>query len=77
MYFSTSLRSNSGVISDCLSNLLMLHREVTLNGKLLKLADDTIPPLEPLQQEASSVLTLPPLSFGFYVFKDVQASACI
>ncbi len=55
---------------------IVFRREVSLNGKILRLVGDQIPQLEPLQEEASSSLSLPPLSFGFYVFKDVLASAC-
>lgn len=54
------------------------HREVTLNGKILSLVNNTtLPDLSPLQQEPTETINLPALSFGFYVFKDVKAEACI
>ena len=55
------------------------HRQVTLNGDMLKLAADaaTLPDLIPKQQAAGDTLQLPPLSFGFYAFNDVKAKACI
>lgn len=50
--------------------------EVTLNGKLLQLVGDSLPALEPQEQQASNTLTLPALSLGFHVFKDTVAPAC-
>lgn len=54
------------------------YRQVTLNGKLLELVDNfTIPDLVPVEQEASKEIKLPTLSFGFCVFKDTKAKACM
>ena len=51
---------------------------VLLNGQLLQLVDNTeVPDLKPTEQPASSTITLPPISFGFYVFKDTKAPACM
>ena len=51
---------------------------VQLNGQLLQLVDNTeLPDLKPEEQAASSSITLPPISFGFYVFKDTKAPACM
>jgi len=51
---------------------------VTLNGHLLQLVDNTsLPELEPVEQEASSTVSLPALSFGFQVFKETNAQACM
>ena len=54
-------------------------RQVTLNGDLLKLTADavSVPDRTPKQQEASDTLTLPALSFGYFVFEDVKAKACL
>ena len=55
------------------------HRQVTLNGDLLKLTADmaTLPDFTPKQQAAGDTLQLPALSFGYYVFKNVKAKACM
>ena len=55
------------------------YRQVTLNGDLLKLTADaaTLPDLTPKQQVAGETLQLPALSFGYYVFKNVKAKACM
>ena len=53
---------------------------VLLNGVLLELVgpdDMELPDLNPVEQPASSRITLPPRSFGFYVFKDSDAQACM
>jgi len=53
-------------------------RQVMLNGHLLQLVDNTsLPELEPEEQVASNTLFLPALSFGFQVFKEANAKACI
>ena len=53
-------------------------RQVTLNGHLLQLVDNTsLPELEPVEQEASSTVSLPALSFGFQVFKEANVKAYI
>lgn len=52
-------------------------KSVQLNGVTLELVDDTyLPDLNPEEQLASSSLTLPAISFGFIVFRDVLAAAC-
>ena len=57
---------------------VIICRQIALNGKVLELIDSTtLPDFTPKQQDASSVLQLPALSFGFYVFKDVKAKACV
>lgn len=51
---------------------------VALNGKVLELSGGiNLPDLTPMDQSASSVLELPALSFGYYVFKDIKAKACM
>lgn len=51
---------------------------VQLNGATLELVDNIfLPPLNPKEQLATSFLILPPISFGFIVFKDVKAAACV
>ena len=55
-----------------------LYRQVTLNGKLLELVNNsTLPDLSPMQEAASQDIQLPKLSFGFYVFKDGKAKGCM
>ena len=52
--------------------------QVTLNGNLLELVNNLdIPDLNPTEKEAGKGKELPTLSFGFYVFKDANANACI
>lgn len=54
------------------------HRQVTLNGDVLKVtADAAIPDLMPKEEAAGDILQLPALSFGYYVFKNVKANACM
>ncbi|XP_064386815.1 heparanase-like [Halichondria panicea] len=55
----------------------VLSKEVALNGVVLSLNNDSLPDLPPLQQSATPTLHLPALSFGFYVFKDTKAKACM
>ena len=58
--------------------LSLSSRQVTLNGHLLQLVDNTaLPELEPVEQEASDTISLPALSFGFQVFKEANALACM
>ena len=53
-------------------------RQVTLNGHLLQLVDNTsLPELEPVEQEASGTISLPALSFGFQVFKEANVKICM
>ena len=50
-------------------------RQVTLNGHLLKLVDNTsLPELQPGELEASGSVSLLALSFGFQVFKEANAN---
>ena len=51
--------------------------EDLLNGHLLHLDGDTLPDLEPEEQKNSDTIFLPALSFGFYIFKDAKAAACM
>ncbi|XP_058879628.1 heparanase-like isoform X2 [Acipenser ruthenus] len=55
-----------------------LHsRSVQLNGKVLKMVDDTtLPVLTGIPLPVGSPLKLPALSFAFYVVKDANAPAC-
>ena len=39
--------------------------------------DHTLPELVPTTQEASAGIKLPPLSFGFFVFPNANAKACL
>lgn len=43
----------------------------------LRMDGDDIPYLAPVHQEPSDNITLPYLSYGFFVFKDVKAGACL
>jgi hypothetical protein len=54
-------------------------RDVFLNGKVMKLADETtggLPPLPPLKWPASAAVSVPPKSYGFVVLPDAGAGAC-
>jgi heparanase 1 len=49
-----------------------------LNGKKLAMIDDyTMPSITPDQEEFSSSIEIPPLTFGYWVFPDAYAKACI
>ena len=48
-----------------------------LNGKLLEMDGDSLPTLDPEEQKASTIVSMPALSFGFYVFKETKAAACM
>ena len=53
-------------------------RQVTRNGHLLQLVDNTfLPELEPMELEASDSVSLPALSFGFQVFKEANVNTCM
>lgn len=55
-----------------------VYRKVMLNGELLGLVNnENIPNLKPVEQPAKEYVHLPPLSFGFYVFKDTKAQGCM
>ena len=55
-----------------------MHRSVALNGQVLALVNNlTLPALPPSIQEPSQSINLPALTFGFYVFKNVKAKACL
>ena len=59
-------------------SLTLSPRQVTVNGHLLQLVDNTsLPELEPVEQKASDTISLPALSFGFQVFKEANAQACM
>ena len=61
-----------------LINEITFYRQVTLNGKLLELVDNSIlPDLSPAEHNSSKHIHLPRLSFGFYVFKDANAEGCM
>ena len=51
--------------------------QVLLNGQLLTLNGDNLPDIHPLTQSPEDHITVPKLSFGFYVFRDAKASACL
>ena len=54
------------------------NRSVALNGKVLALVNNlTLPDLLPVTQSSGENINLPALSFGFYVFKNVKAKACL
>jgi heparanase 1 len=56
----------------------LLARDIRLNGELLAMVDETtLPSLEPATVSMSETLLLPPLSYGFLVFPDAQATACM
>ena len=59
-------------------NIITKRRTVALNGKVLELSGDVnLPDLTPMRQDASSMLELSAVSFGYYVFKDAKAKACM
>ena len=65
-------------ITEDLSSFMCNFRQVALNGKTLQLVDDhTLPELVPVQQSASQGIKLPALTFGFFVFPDAKAAACM
>ncbi|KAM3938482.1 heparanase [Leptodactylus fuscus] len=56
----------------------LLSRTVLLNGQVLKMVDEkTLPALNGKQLDPGSLLTLPSMSFGFFVVKSAMASACL
>ena len=66
--------STSPSLSLCVS---FNSRHVNLNGKLLKMVDDsTFPELLPRPLPVGSAITLPPMTYGFYVIKDANAAVC-
>ena len=78
----TGTESQKGIIVSPIPtfsfSLSLPLRQVTLNGHLLQLVDNTsLPELEPLEQKASDTVSLPALSFGFQVFKEANAQACM
>ena len=53
-------------------------RYIALNGKkLLMINDNTMPSVTPVQQQFTSSLNIPPLTFGYWVFPNANAKACI
>lgn len=57
---------------------LVLFRSVALNGQALAMVNSvTLPELPPKEEPPADIISLPALSFGFMVFKDAAASACI
>ena len=74
----TCKASMSILISVIIVIILQKCRKVALNGKVLEVSGGiNLPDLTPKHQDASSMLELPALSFGYYVFKDAKAKACI
>ncbi|XP_018431685.1 PREDICTED: heparanase isoform X2 [Nanorana parkeri] len=56
----------------------LFSQTVLLNGEVLRMVDDkTLPTLDGKEKAPGSPLLLPSSSFGFYVVKDAQASACL
>jgi hypothetical protein len=47
-----------------------------LNGNLLQLQDDKLPPLSGQIVSGSAPLTIQPLTYGYAVLKNVNAHAC-
>ena len=58
--------------------LLFDCRYVLLNGRqrLMMLSDDQLPTFQPVHLPPGSRVTLLPLTFGFFVFPDADATAC-
>ena len=49
-----------------------------LNGKVLKMPDDTsLPSLQPVKLKEGNPVVLPAFTFGFYVFPFTSAKACL
>ncbi|XP_033119421.1 heparanase-like isoform X2 [Anneissia japonica] len=56
----------------------MRSQHVNLNGVKLEMVDErTLPNLPPKKLDRKQDILLPPLSFGFYVMKGANASACL
>ncbi|XP_063775804.1 heparanase isoform X2 [Pseudophryne corroboree] len=56
----------------------ILSTTVLLNGEVLKMVDEkTLPVLHGRPLDPGSPLVLPSLSFGFYVVKNAEATACL
>ncbi|XP_033119438.1 heparanase-like [Anneissia japonica] len=56
----------------------MRSKFVDLNGVKLEMVDErTLPDLPPKQLDPKQDILIPPLSFGFYVMKGADASACL
>ena len=65
---------NGDIAKNC---VVCVGRYVALNGKRLAVVNNTtLPDLPPKEETASKTLSLPPMSFGFVVFKDSNAMAC-
>ena len=57
---------------------LYYFRKVALNGNVLSLVNDyTLPQLLPRTQAAKDSIRIPAYSFGFFVFPDAKAPACL
>ena len=62
----------------CVCVIGYFFRQVALNGKVMEIVNGTtVPDFTPKEQAATNTLQLPALSFGYYVFKDVKAKACM
>ena len=57
--------------------LYIIFRGVSLGGKPLVLNVDNLPELNPVHQQPSDTITISPLSYGFIVFKEAHALACV
>ncbi|CAH1277038.1 HPSE [Branchiostoma lanceolatum] len=56
----------------------LTSRHVELNGRKLVMVDDrTLPELGPQKLPSNTTLLMPPLTFGFFVIPDAQATACM
>ncbi|NXA40184.1 HPSE Heparanase, partial [Eudromia elegans] len=56
----------------------ILSRSIQLNGRVLRMVDDTmLPALTEKPLGPGSTLGLPAFSYGFYVIKNAKATACI
>ena len=62
-----------------ISSYIIIHcRLVSLNGIKLTLVDNlNLPAMPPMEEPPKPSLNLPPMSFGFLVFKNANAEACI
>jgi len=57
---------------------MRVFRSVMLNGKqrLVMPSDTELPTFEPVRLDPGSEVTLPPLTFGFFVFPRASVNIC-
>jgi hypothetical protein len=58
---------------------MYFFRKVKVNGKIIEVQGDHKMPfvIAPWKTTSKNGLVLPPLTFGFFVFPDTRAKACL